>query len=238
MMADIRNDELTTEESASPQPLDKPEKARPGKKKKKKRGCGFLLLMMLLAGGVAAGVQLSGGADLRPYVYEIVPRIPVVGSRAAELAGIPERYSFTIDQRRRIELDEWEMEIANKTRSLDALMKAAEKTSGDLALREKAVEEDRDELTRRLEALSADLAGAAGEGLTANQRDELDRIVKTFEEMSPKNAAAILEKLNEKLSVAVLDQLPEDFRAKALGRMDAEVAAALMELLSEYQKKN
>ena len=234
MMADLLDDELMTEESATPQPASRPEKPKAGKKKKK-RGCGFFLLLMLLAAGVAAGVQASGGADLRPYVYEIVPRIPVVGGNLAGLLGIPEVYSLTTDERRRIELDEWEIEIANRTRSLDAQLKAADKTSRDLTRKEKDLEEAQEELRARIEALSDDIGGTSGENLTATQKDELGRIVKTFEEMSPKNAAAILEKLDGNLAVAVLAQLAEDFRAKALGRMDAEVAAALMERLSEYQ---
>jgi|GEM_PF-454298 len=238
-MADIHEDELNREGSATAQSDGKPEKkAAAGKKKKKKRGCGFLFLLMLLTSGIAAGVQMSGGADLRPYVYEIVPRIPWVGNSLRELMGIPEIYSLTTDQRRRIELTEWEEEIADKSRSLDLRVQAAEKTSRDLTLREKELEADREDLRKRLEALSGDIGGASGDRLSASQRDELERIVKTFEEMSPKNAAAILEKLNENLAVAVLDQVAEDFRAKTLGRMDAEYAAELMEKLSEYQRKN
>lgn len=233
-MADLQ-DELTTEESAVPQPASKPDRPKAGKKRKK-RGCGFFLILALLASGVAAGVQASGGADMRPYVYEVVPRIPFVGKKLASLFGIPETYSLTTDERRRIELDEWEVEIAKRARSLDAQIKAAEAASKDLTRREREVEEARENLRARIEALSGDMGGS-GENFSAEQRDELERIVKTFEEMSPKNAAAILEKLDGNLAVSVLDQLTEDFRAKTLGRMDAEMAAALMERLSEYQRR-
>lgn len=232
-MADLQDNEPTIEGSAAPQPLDKPEKGKGGKKKKK-RGCGFFLILSLLVAGLAAGLQASGGADLRPFVYLAVPRIPLIGARAASILGIPEIYAFTAEERRRIELDEWEVSIAERVRSLDARAESINRVSQDLSERESELDMARDELTQRLEALSGDLA-ANGAG-SAAQREELDRIVRTFQEMSPKNASAILEQLNENLAVAVLDQLPEDVRARVLGRMTPEVAAALTERLSEYQR--
>lgn len=232
-MVDLSDDERIAGESAAGQPERKPVETRAGKKK---RGCGFFLLLLLLASGAAAGMQVSGGVDLRPYIYAIVPRIPVAGKNLAGLAGIPEIYSLTADERRKIELDEWEEEIAKKTRSLDAQLKAAAAASRDLTRRGKELNDARDELLARIEALSGDKSASGGQ-FSPSGRDELERIVKTFEEMSPKNAAAILEKLDGNLAVSVLDQLAEDFRAKALGRMDADMAAALMERLSEYQRR-
>ena len=95
----------------------------------------------------------------------------------------------------------------------------------------------RTELAERLEALSRDLGESAGGGLSAEQKSELDRIVRTFREMSPKNAAAILEKTEINLAVVVLEGLQEDLRAKILGRMEPELAAKLMEELSRRKNR-
>ena len=71
-MAESNDSDFVKDESTTPDSPEKPEKKEKKKKgrKKKKRGCGFFLLLLLLA-GVAAGIQASGGADFRPFVYEV-----------------------------------------------------------------------------------------------------------------------------------------------------------------------
>lgn len=237
-MAESNDSDFVKDESATPDSPEKPEKKEKKKKgrKKKKRGCGFFLLLLLLA-GVAAGIQASGGADFRPFVYEVLPKIPFVGRSLSELLGVPKIYSLTVEERRRIELDEWSREIAEEVRSLDARMKGVTKLSRDLGTRERELDAARTELAERLEALSRDLGESARSGLSAEQKSELDRIVRTFREMSPKNAAAILEKTEINLAVAVLEGLQEDLRAKILGRMEPELAAKLMEELSRRKNR-
>lgn len=231
-MADALNKDIT-DGSATPEPRESGGK----KKKKKKRGCGFFILSLLLAVGIAAGIQASGTVDLRPVVYPIVPRLPVIGPQMAELLSVPEEYSLTAAERRKLELEEWEREIARSARSLDQREAQLREASADLGVRLAEVEDTQRELAVRLEALSSDVGSDGTASLSPAQQSEIRDIVRTFEEMSPKNAAAIIEKLNRNLAVSVLDGLPEDFRAKALGRMEAAVAAELMEQLTELQKK-
>jgi flagellar motility protein MotE (MotC chaperone) len=211
--------------------------SQPGKRKKKKRGCGFFILLTLLAVGVAAGLQASGGVDLRPYVYPVVPRIPYIGNRLASLLSIPDVYAMTPQERRRMELDEWESLIADSARSLDERELALAAMSEDLTERERSLDVRMEELTARLEAQSGDiLSGGNGPGGDAGGSG-IDETIRTFQDMSPRNAAAILEKLDRELAVAILDGLPQDTRGTLLGRMDAEIAAGLTEQLTELQRR-
>ena len=232
-MADAQKNDIIGENSATPESRD--EKSGK-KKKKKKRGCGFFIMLLLLVAGVAAGVQLSGGMDFRPAVYTVIPKVPLIGRQLASLLNVPEIYSLTAEERREIELDEWERALAEAKRALDRQDEMLRDVSEDLLVRRGELEEAQAELAERLEALSADAARRTSTGASVADEGEIQDIIRTFEEMSPKNAAAILEKLNTNLAVTVLDGLPEDFRAKSLGRMDAAVAAELMEQLTRLQR--
>ena len=229
MMADNNLDNIVNE-TATPEPVQ-----RNGKKKKKKRGCGFYILALLLLAGVGVGVQATGGYDFRPWLYELTPKIPFVGESLAKFAGIPEIYSLTADQRRKLELDEWEQKIAQEMRLLDEQQKQLDVVSDDLVQKERELEYALQQVTAKLEALSNDVKPDAST-LNDAQKAELEEVMRTFNEMSPKNAAAILERLNPTLAVAVLDGLAEDVRARTLGRMDAAMAAGLMEQLAELHR--
>ena len=84
-MAESNDSDFVKDESATPDSPEKPEKKKKKGRKKKKRGCGFFLLLLLLLAGVAAGIQASGGADFRPFVYEVLPKIPFVSKGSGKL---------------------------------------------------------------------------------------------------------------------------------------------------------
>jgi flagellar motility protein MotE (MotC chaperone) len=234
-MAEPDDRNIAEEGSAANEPRSSATAGKSGKKKKKKRGCGFFIILTLLAAGAAAGLQASGGVDLRPYVYPVVPKIPYVGNQLASLLSIPEIYAMTTQDRRRIELDEWEAMIAESARSLDMRELALASMSDDLAAKERSLGAQMEELASRLEALSGDATGNAAAGGDSGDTG-IEETIRTFQDMSPRNAAAILEKLDENLAVAILDGLPQDTRGTLLGRMDAEIAANLTKQLTELQK--
>jgi flagellar motility protein MotE (MotC chaperone) len=235
-MAELNDKNVTEEGSAANEPRPPATAGKPGKKKKKKRGCGFFIMLTLLAVGAAAGLQASGGVDLRPYVYPVVPKIPYVGNQLTSLLSIPEIYSMTAQERRKIELGELETMIAERTRSMDVRELALASLSDDLAAREKSLDAQMEELASRLEALSGDAPGNAAGTDVKSGDSGIDETIRTFQDMSPRNAAAILEKLDGDLAVAILDGLPQDTRGTLLGRMDAEIAANLTRQLTELQK--
>jgi flagellar motility protein MotE (MotC chaperone) len=235
-MAELNDRNFAEEGSAANDPRTQATAGKPGKKKKKKRGCGFFIMLTLLAAGAAAGLQASGGVDLRPYVYPVVPKIPYVGNQLASLLSIPETYAMTTQQRRKIELDELESVIAERARSLDMRELSIAAMSDDLAAKGNSLDAQMEELASRLEALSGDSAGnTAGSGGDSDDTG-IEETIRTFQDMSPRNAAAILEKLDEDLAVTILDGLPQDTRGTLLGRMDAEIAANLTKQLTELQK--
>ncbi|MDR1514094.1 MAG: MgtE intracellular region [Synergistaceae bacterium] len=236
-MADREERERTAAEPATPETSES-EKPRK-KKKKKKRGCGFFIILILLAAGISAGLQASGNVDLRPFVYTVVPRIPKIGEPMKNALGIPESYSLTVAERRRQELEEWETVIAESVRSIDARQKELDETSDDLSIREQDLDYERENLAARIEALSNDIMSQGAGTVSQAQGDEIKDIIGTFGQMSARNAAAIVEKLNPNLAVAILEGLPEDTRANILGRIEAAAAAVLTERLSEvYRERN
>ena len=232
-MAPPERDALLGAEGSSA--VTKENTAAPKKGKgKKKRGCGFFLISLFLGVGVLAGLQLSGNVDVRPFVYPLVPRLPLIGPEVAKMMGIPPVFSLTVDERRRLELEEWETKIAVRMRSLDQQGEWVERMSKDLTGREKEVLQSQEEIQRALEALSQDVPaeGAA----SAESEVELKRLQRTFEEMSPRNAAAILGKTSEALAVNLLSRMTEDVKARILARMRPEQAARLAEQLSQQTK--
>ncbi|MDR3281075.1 MAG: MgtE intracellular region [Synergistaceae bacterium] len=240
-MAELQERNITEEGSAPLDPKSLPESGKTGKKKKKKkRGCGFFLILLLLAIGAAAGLQASGGVDLRPYVYQVIPRIPEVGPELARLLAIPDVYAMSSEERRRAELEDWESRIAESSRSLDQRERDISSASDDIAAKEIELENQRTELAARLEALSDDMGErepGAGNARGNSSASDIEETIRTFQDMSPRNAAAILEKLNDNLAVTILDGLPQDARGNLLGRMDAEIAARLTEQLTELQRR-
>lgn len=233
-MADAQN--APAPEEVAPQAAEQQEKPSPAAKKKKKKsgkGLKFLFILFILGIGACVGLQVSGGADLRPFVYTIVPRLPIVGESLTELLNVPDVYSLSPEERRKIELDEWELSIAERKRSLDEQDESIQALSSDLRGKEMAVDETQRELQKRLEALEEEVA--RGKTEADAEGGEIAMIVRTFSEMSPKNAASILEKLNPNLAATILDSLDNEFRARTLAKMEAEVAAGLMERIKKLQ---
>ena len=190
---------------------------------------------MLLISGAAAGLQASGGVDLRPYVYPIVPKIPSIGPSLAELLDIPETYALSAPERRRIELEEWEESISASSKSLDQRERDLEALSNDLSAMAASLDAEREEIASRLEALSRDEDSRDAPALQRVGGSSIEETIRTFQDMSPRNAAAILEKLDAKLAVSILGGLPQDTRGTLLARMDADIAARLTEQLTEFQ---
>ncbi|MDR1579683.1 MAG: hypothetical protein LBS35_04950, partial [Synergistaceae bacterium] len=233
---------IREEGPAATEPRTSPDEGKSGgnkKKKKKRKGCGFFIILLLLASGIAAGLQASGAVDLRPYVYPVVPKIPYVGDEMSRLLDIPAIYAMTADERRAIELEEWETRIADANRSMDERESNLNALSDDLSAREQTLEDERRKLADRLEALSRDMEerNAAGPTGGTPSADEIAGIVRTFQDMSPRNAAAILEKLDDELAVSILDGVPQDTRGTLLARMGADKAARLTEQLTELQRR-
>lgn len=201
------------------------EGAPPPKKKKKKKGSklAFLLLVLLMAAGVGAGLHIAGAWDARPLLYENVPRIPWIGHDIARLTGIPQEYTLTVEQRRRLELQRWNDRLDEQERTLREREAALEALSADLEARNLVVEKKEAELTLR---------ETKPPESPEEEKAYVDMLMRTYQEISPRRAALIIEQLREDLAVKMLAAMPQDARASILGRMEAARAARLTERLA------
>lgn len=201
------------------------EGAPPPKKKKKKKGSklAFLLLVLLMVAGVGAGLHIAGAWDARPLLYENVPRIPWIGNDIARLTGIPEEYTLTVEQRRRLELQRWNDRLDEQERSLREREAALETLSADLEARSLVVEKKEAEFT---------LKETKPPESPEEEKAYVDMLMRTYQEISPRRAALIIEQLREDLAVKMLAAMPQDARASILGRMEAARAARLTERLA------
>lgn len=216
---------MAEERRAEEPQAEKAPAASPPKKKKKRSKLGLLFLLILLGLGAAAGLHFSGLWDGRPLLWSVVPQIPYVGQDLARLLAVPERYALTADERRRLELEDWQKRLDEKERGVLDKQTGLEALSDDLGRRSQAL----DAQERLLSAASADREERSAD---ENEQRLIDQVAKTYQDMSARNAAQIVEQLREKLAVDLLRKLPVDARASILGKMKPQRAARLTELMS------
>ena len=211
------------------------------RKKKKKKGMGkftFFLWLLLLALGTAVGMHLSGIWDGRPLFWETIPRVPYFGQRLAEFFQVPEFYALTSEQRRAVELEQWQRRLDALERSLEsrdvARMEVYEQR--ELAL----VELSRDvaRRQRRLRAQETAQAAEASANTPTEQEQELmNQVARTYQDMSARNAAAVVEQLRDQMAVELLMRLPNDARASIMGKIKPTKAARITELMARPQTR-
>ncbi|EHM09595.1 hypothetical protein TheveDRAFT_0431 [Thermanaerovibrio velox DSM 12556] len=187
---------------------------------------------MILFVGAALGLHFSGALDLRGVLFSAIYRIPKVGAPLGAALGIPSTYAMSAQDRRMMEIRLMEENLAKMKAELDREKTAVEVVSDDLNRRSLQVAKLQEELQARLKelALSDDTKPQA-------RLESLEEVLKTYRDMSPRNAAQIIGKMDEDLAVEILSRLPNDQAAKILGRMDADRAARLTERLAMMKKK-
>lgn len=217
-MAEEHNKESATTEDKNSDKVDK-------KKKKSKKGLLFFLVLMALPASLA-GLHLSGTWDARPILFRLIPKLPYVGDRLTQLMDIPPVYTMTVEERRMYELRQWADLLEEREKKLDELSSRLGIISSDLTQREQAVAEAEKKLASNEDKVSK-------EELSQDEKELFDRVVKTYQEISARRAAKIVENLDPALAVRILRALPEDEGAGILGRMDAPKAAWLTEQLAK-----
>ncbi len=212
----------------------------PVKRKKKKKGMGkltFFFWMILLALGTATGMHLSGIWDGRPLFWEIVPRVPYFGPQLAEFFQVPEFYALSVEERRAVELEQWQRRLDAQERAIESrdVARLEVYEQRELAL----VELSRDvaRRQRRLRAMEADQSSAENaSGPTETEQDLMNQVARTYQDMSARNAAAIVEQLRDAMAVELLMRLPNDARASIMGKLKPTKAARITELMSHPQR--
>jgi flagellar motility protein MotE (MotC chaperone) len=197
----------------------------PQKKKKKRSRSGLLFLLLLLALGTGTGLHFSGMWDARPLLWGIVPKIPYAGQSLSRFMEIPEQYTLTVAERRAYELTEWQKRLDERERDLRARESALETASGDIQARSGL-------LAQREAAAQQNGGQQQTETVSDTEKRLLDQVAKTYQDMSPRNAALIVEQVSEPLAVELLQKLPVDVRGSILGKMEPKKAARLTERMA------
>lgn len=209
------------------------------RKKKKKKGMGkisFFFWLILLALGTATGLHLSGLWDGRPLFWTIIPNIPYVGKDLAEFFNVPEFYALSVGERRAVELEQWQRRLDAQERTMEsrdiARMEVYE--NRELAL----VELSRDvaRRQRRLQAQEAAISGQDTSAPTEQEQELMNQVARTYQDMSARNAAAVIEQLRDSLAVELMMKLPNDARASIMGKLRPTKAARITELMSRPQQ--
>lgn len=205
-----------------------PAAPKPAKKRRRSKFTWFLWFLLLGIGG-AVGLHLSGVWDGRPLFWNVVPRIPYAGPALAEFFEVPREYTLTVGERRALELREWQRRLDERERSLDSRSASLDVLSSDLAapLAEVALRQE------NLDAASRDVA--SGTEATPAEKELIKQISRTYQDMSARNAAAVVEHLRDPLAVELLMTLPNEVRASIMGKMNPQKAARLTELMSRPQ---
>ncbi len=117
---------------------------------------------------------------------------------------------------RRKELEDWSSSIEMKESILNAT--------------EQKINTKMDELKKLQEEVAALLAQ-----YNSKEKDKIDRLVKIYENMKPKDAAAIFDKMDMDLLIEIVENMKEDNSAKILSKIDPEKAK---EVTTRLAKKN
>ena len=229
------------EERPAPNGDQAPAPAAPAvKKKKKKKKLGkltFLFWLILLALGTATGMHLSGIWDGRPLFWSIIPNVPYVGKQLSEFFQVPEYYALSVAERRAVELEQWQRRLDAQERALQSrdVEQMTVYENRELAL----VELSRDvaRLQRRLRNQQAEQAASGADNATPEEEELMNQVARTYQDMSARNAAAIVEQLRDALAVELMMKLPNDARASIMGKLKPTKAARITELMSRPQQR-
>lgn len=231
-MAEERTPNTPQENTEPSQPI-----VRKKKKKKKLGKLTFLFWLLLLALGTATGMHLSGIWDGRPLFWSIVPKIPFVGPQLAEFFQVPEIYALTSQERRAVELEQWQRRLDAWERSLESndVSRMVVYEEREQALLE--LSRDVARRQRRLRAQEESVTSQESSGPTETEQELMNQVARTYQDMSARNAAAVVEQLRDSLAVELLMRLPNDVRASILGKIKPAKAARITELMAHPQQR-
>ncbi len=224
---------MAEERPAAPAEQSQPV-VRKKKKKKKLSKITLLFWLLLLALGTATGMHLSGIWDGRPLFWTIIPKIPYFGPQLAEFFQVPEFYALSVGERRAVELEQWQRRLDAQERAIQSsdIDRLAVYESRELAL----MDLSRDVARRQRRLRNQETEQAANpDGPTESEQELMNQVARTYQDMSARNAAAVVEQLRDSLAVELLMRLPNDARASIMGKIKPTKAARITELMAHPQ---
>ncbi|WP_033829220.1 MotE family protein [Bacillus andreraoultii] len=173
----------------------------------------YLILPLLIILTILLVIATVSGVN----VFQEASKIPVIGSlfpSEANVKNAPDQYEQ--------QLNKLQANLKNQEKKVQDLQAELEKKDQEIA----SLEEEKSRLESEQEK-------ALDEG-TKKQTDTSSKdIIKTYEKMKPKNAAAILTQMDEPTALSIMSQLKDETLASILENMTAENAAKFTGKLSK-----
>lgn len=124
-----------------------------------------------------------------------------------------------------VEIERIEAKYQNQINELE---NEKSRLEGDLAAKQSEAEQLEQELVRLNFQIEELILESSNE---VNQEEMISKMIDTYDEMAPANAAAIISNMNQANSILILQDIEETQRAAILSAMDPEIAAQLTEQL-------
>ena len=141
---------------------------------------------------------------------------------------------YKIFEQKRAELESKAEQILEQQEALETLkntyMALINKKEKQLKLKEKELNQTKKEIELKEKKIK-ELVKKNEEILAQIKSAKLDKITKSFSKMRPKNAAKILENMNEKDAIEILQKLPARILSKIFAKMEPNKAALYTQLL-------
>jgi len=195
------------------------------KKSKSWRKLKTFLLFILLIAGTVFGMHHSGYINISPFIWSTAPKIPFIGDYLTNRFNIPEIYTLTVEERRKLELQQWQDRLDIKERELKEKLVQSELLANDIAARQLRIDKQEADFS----AKESDIKSR--EEATPEEEALMKELSGTYQEISPRRSAQIMAQLPDHLAVELMRNLPQDARASILSRMDPRRAARLTESL-------
>ena len=199
------------------------------KKSKSLRKLKTFIFLILLATGVIIGLHHSGYININPFIWNTAPKIPFIGDYLKANLNIPEIYTLTVEERRKLELQQWQDRLDTKEKELQEKLAQSETLSNDIAIRQQKIDKQEADLSIK----ESDIKSKAE--ATPEEEALMKELTGTYQEISPRRSAQIVAQLPDHLAVELMKNLPQDARASILSKMDPKRAARLTESLANPQ---
>ena len=187
------------------------------------------LFFIFLATGAIIGLHHSGYINILPFIWSTAPKIPYIGDYLKAHYKIPEVYTLTVEERRKLELQQWQDRLDIKERELQEKLAQSEILSNDITIRQQKI--DKQEADLLIKGSDIRIKAEA----TPEEEALMKELTGTYQEISPRRSAQIVAQLPDHLAVELMRNLPQDARASILSKMDPKRAARLTESLANPQ---
>ncbi len=118
-------------------------------------------------------------------------------------------------------------DLEGREKKMKEREKALQEKEKEIAAQEAAVKES----LAKLEATRAEVQGAHAKQM-AERDEKVNKLIETFETMSPKSAAAVINGVDDELAVTALSRLSTSKAGKIMGALSPDKSSKLSELMA------